>query len=75
MTATSRWTSDWTRRSCSKVCGLSSVDEEHVRSNVAKLVAFTIAVQNKCALSGRVLWSESENNLAQKLIAQLQQTQ
>jgi hypothetical protein len=54
---------------------LSSEDEEHVRFNVAKLVAFTIAVQNHCKLSGRVLWSESENNLAQKLIAQLQQVQ
>ena len=54
---------------------LSSADEEHVRFNVAKLVAFTIAVQKNCKLSGRVLWSESENNLAQKLIAQLQQVQ
>ena len=54
---------------------LSAINEEHVRFNVAKLIAFTLAVQNNCGLSGRVLWSESENNLAQKLIAQLQQTQ
>ena len=54
---------------------LSAKHEEHVRYNVAKLVAFTMAVQNNCKLSGRVLWSESESNLAQKLIAQLQQTQ
>ena len=54
---------------------LSKQNEAHVRVNVAKLVAFTIAVQNHCKLSGRVLWSESENNLAQKLIAQLQQVQ
>ncbi len=54
---------------------LSSANEEHVRFNVAKLVAFTLAVQNNCGLSGRVLWSESESNLAQKLIAQLQQVQ
>lgn len=54
---------------------LSAANEEHVRVNVAKLVAFTLAVQNNCKLSGRVLWSESENNLAQKLIAQLQQVQ
>ncbi len=53
---------------------LSALNEEHVRFNVAKLVAFTLAVQNHCGLSGRVLWSESESNLAQKLIAQLQQT-
>jgi hypothetical protein len=54
---------------------LSAANEDHVRYNVAKLVAFTIAVQNNCKLAGRVLWSESENNLAQKLIGQLQQTQ
>jgi hypothetical protein len=54
---------------------LSAANEQHVRFNVAKLVAFTLAVQNNCKLSGRVLWSESENNLAQKLIEQLQQTQ
>jgi hypothetical protein len=54
---------------------LSAANEDHVRYNVAKLVAFTIALQNNCKLAGRVLWSESENNLAQKLIGQLQQTQ
>jgi hypothetical protein len=53
----------------------AAANEEQVRVNVAKLVAFTLAVQNNCKLSGRVLWSESESNLAQKLIAQLQQTQ
>ena len=54
---------------------LSAINEEHVRFNVAKLVAFTLAVRKNCKLSGRALWSESESNLAQKLIAQLQQTQ
>jgi len=54
---------------------MSPTNEEHVRQNVAKMVAFTLAVQNNCKISGRVLWSESESNLAQKLIAQLQQTQ
>jgi hypothetical protein len=54
---------------------LSAINEEHVRFNVAKLIAFTLAVQNNSGVSGRVLWSESENNLAQKLIAQLQQVQ
>ena len=53
---------------------MSATNEEHVRQNVAKLVAFTLAVQNNCKISGRVLWSESESSLAQKLIAQLQQT-
>jgi hypothetical protein len=49
--------------------------EQHLRSNIAKLIAFSNAIEKKCALSGRVLWSESEENLAQKLIAKLQQTQ
>ncbi len=48
---------------------------ERVRVNVAKLVAFTIAVEKNCGVRGRVLWSESESNLALKLIARLQQTQ
>ncbi len=54
---------------------LSSAIEKHLRANIAKLVAFSNAVERNCAVSGRVLWSESEENLAQKLIAKLQQTQ
>lgn len=48
--------------------------EMRIRTNVAKLVAFSTAVERHCGISGRVLWSESEDNLAQKLIAKLQQT-
>ncbi len=48
--------------------------EKHLRSNIAKLVGFSAAVEKNCGISGRVLWSESEENLAQKLIAKLQQT-
>jgi len=54
---------------------LSSAVESHLRTNIAKLVAFSAAVEKNCGVSGRVLWSESEENLAQKLIAKLQQTQ
>jgi hypothetical protein len=54
---------------------VSSAVEAHVRSNIAKLVAFSNAVEKHCVISGRVLWSESEENLAQKLLAKLQQTQ
>jgi hypothetical protein len=54
---------------------LSPFVEKHLRANIAKLVAFSAAVEKNCVLSGRVLWSESEENLAQKLIAKLQQTQ
>lgn len=49
--------------------------QSRIRTNVAKLVAFSTAVERHCNVSGRVLWSESEDNLAQKLIAKLQQTQ
>jgi len=54
---------------------LNSVIEQHVRANIAKLIAFSSAVEKYCGTSGRVLWSESEENLAQKLIAKLQRTQ
>ncbi len=54
---------------------LSEHAEEHVRSNVHKLVSFTNAVEKNCGVTGRVLWSESEENLAQKLIARLQKIQ
>ena len=46
--------------------------EELVKQNVQKLVGFTTAIEKNCGISGRVLWSESEENLAQKLIARLQ---
>jgi hypothetical protein len=54
---------------------ISPFIEKHLRSNIAKLVGFSAAVEKNCGVSGRVLWSESEENLAQKLIAKLQQTQ
>lgn len=49
--------------------------EQRVKSNVARLVQFTQKLEEECALSGRLLWSESDENLAQKLIAKLQRTQ
>lgn len=49
--------------------------ENRMRSNVQKLINFTSAVEKNCGISGRVLWSESEENLAQKLIARLQRVQ
>jgi len=54
---------------------LTGTIEGHLRSNIANLVAFSNKVETHCAVSGRVLWSESEENLAQKLIAKLQKTQ
>jgi len=46
-----------------------------IKSNVQKLVNFVHAVEKNCGISGRVLWSESGENLAQKLIAKLQKVQ
>jgi len=53
----------------------TSVLEQRIKANVQKLVAFTSAVEKNCGISGRVLWSESEDNLAQKLIERLQRVQ
>jgi hypothetical protein len=49
--------------------------EKRIKANVQKLVSFTSAVEKNCGISGRVLWSESEDNLAQKLIERLQKVQ
>lgn len=51
------------------------LDEEaaaHVRQNVQMLVDFTNALQQHGGISSRLLWSESGESLAQKLIARLQ---
>ena len=52
----------------------TDLTEERVKQNVQRLVGFTTSVEKNCGLSGRVLWSESEENLAQKLIARLQKS-
>jgi hypothetical protein len=49
--------------------------EQRIKANVQKLVNFTGDVEKNCGISGRVLWSESEDNLAQKLIDRLQKVQ
>jgi hypothetical protein len=49
--------------------------EKRIKSNVQQLVNFTTAVEKNCGISGRVLWSESDDNLAQKLIERLQKVQ
>jgi hypothetical protein len=54
---------------------LTSEAERNVRSNVHKLVEFTVRMEKNAGATGRLLWSESEENLAQKLIARLQRVQ
>jgi len=53
----------------------TSEAEQNIRSNVQKLVEFTAQVEKKAGATGRLLWSESEENLAQKLINRLQRVQ
>jgi hypothetical protein len=54
---------------------LNDETQKKVRANVAKLVEFTVKAEKNTRASGRLLWSESEENLAQKLIARLQKVQ
>ena len=54
---------------------LTDETQTKVRENVGKLVEFTMKAEKNTRASGRLLWSESEENLAQKLIARLQKVQ
>lgn len=53
---------------------LSAETGDHVKNNVQKLVVLTAQLEKNAGATGRLLWSESEENLAQKLIARLQKT-
>ena len=51
------------------------LDEEaqtRIQQNVEKLLAFTLLVEKNCGISSRLLWTESGEPLAEKLIARLQ---
>jgi hypothetical protein len=54
---------------------LTTQVEEKIRENVQKLIDFTGKVEKNSGASARLLWSESEDNLAQKLISRLQKVQ
>ena len=43
-----------------------------IGQNVEKLLAFTLSVEKHCGISSRLLWTESGEPLAEKLIARLQ---
>jgi hypothetical protein len=49
--------------------------EAKVKANVEKLVEFTTKVERNSGANARLLWSESEESFAQKLIARLQKVQ
>src|SRR5690349_6458152 len=54
---------------------LTMETEQRLRANVQKLVAFTSAVEKTPGINTRLLWSESDENFAQKLISRLQKVQ
>ena len=54
---------------------LSAIDKGRLQENVQKLVAFTTILEKHSGASGRLLRSESEENLAQKLVSRLQRVQ
>ena len=54
---------------------LSSELESRVRANVQSLVDYINRVEKNAGTSARLLWSESDENLAQKLVSRLQKVQ
>ena len=51
---------------------LAATTAKHIQQNVEMLLAFTLLVEKHCNLSSRLLWTESGEPLAEKLIASLQ---
>jgi hypothetical protein len=51
---------------------LDEAATKHIQQNVELLLAFTLSVEKNCGISSRLLWTESGEPLAQKLIDRLQ---
>jgi hypothetical protein len=51
---------------------LDQTAQLHIQQNIEKLLAFTLLVEKHCGISSRLLWTESGEPLAEKLIARLQ---
>ena len=51
---------------------LDRTAQTHIQQNIEKLLAFTLLVEKNCGISSRLLWTESGEPLAEKLIARLQ---
>jgi hypothetical protein len=65
----------WTFEGQADDAGDEPLDEDtakRVQQNVEKLLAFTLSVEKHCGISSRLLWTESGEPLAEKLIARLQ---
>ncbi len=43
-----------------------------IQQNIEKLLAFTLSAEKNCGITSRLLWTESGEPLAEKLIARLQ---
>ncbi|HEY6339819.1 MAG TPA: hypothetical protein VIW68_15115 [Candidatus Sulfotelmatobacter sp.] len=54
---------------------LTDETQTKVRANVSKLIEFAMKAEKNTRATARLLWSESQENLAQKLIARLQNVQ
>ena len=46
-----------------------------IKENIEMLLAFTLSVEKYCGISSRLLWTESGEPLAEKLVARLQKLQ
>jgi hypothetical protein len=51
---------------------LDEVAQKHIQQNIEMLLAFTLSVEKNSGISSRLLWTESGEPLAEKLIARLQ---
>jgi hypothetical protein len=50
----------------------AALTAKHIKQNIEMLLAFTLSVEKNCGISSRLLWTESGEPLAEKLIARLQ---
>ena len=48
---------------------------KRIKENVEMLLAFTLSVEKHCGISSRLLWTESGEPLAEKLVGRLQRLQ
>jgi hypothetical protein len=51
---------------------LDELAQKRIQQNIEVLLAFTLSVEKHCGISSRLLWTESGEPLAEKLIARLQ---
>jgi hypothetical protein len=66
------WTFEATPEAESETEALDAEIAKRVQQNIEKLLAFTLSVEKHCGISSRLLWTESGEPLAEKLIARLQ---